>query len=156
MSAVADDLIAIAVVDKARGYWSSVLRRLDAGSWFNRKHRLRARERYAGARIPLLAEVLQWVKARGCLAFVEIKDFRPGVAANKRTKELSSMSTSTTAHRPPPKAKPAVSTAPIAENRRARFDYFIEERHECGIVLDQYNDFEVGDILESWTREKVV
>jgi glycerophosphoryl diester phosphodiesterase len=60
---------------------SSVLRRLDAGSWFNRRHRLRARERYAGARIPLLAEVLQWVKARQCLAFIEIKDPGPGVAA---------------------------------------------------------------------------
>jgi glycerophosphoryl diester phosphodiesterase len=60
---------------------ASVLRRLDAGSWFNRRHRLRARERYAGARIPLLAEVLQWVKARQCLAFVEIKDHRPGVEA---------------------------------------------------------------------------
>ena len=60
---------------------ASVLRRLDAGSWFNRRYRLRARERYAGARIPLLAEVLQWVKARQCLAFVEIKDHRPGVGA---------------------------------------------------------------------------
>ncbi len=60
---------------------ASVLHRLDAGSWFNRRHRLRARERYAGARIPLLAEVLQWVNARQCLAFVEIKDFRPGVTA---------------------------------------------------------------------------
>ena len=60
---------------------ASVLRRLDAGSWFNRRYRLRARERYAGARIPLLAEVLQWVKARQCLAFVEIKDFQPGAAA---------------------------------------------------------------------------
>jgi len=59
---------------------ASVLRRLDAGSWFNRRHRLRARERYAGARIPLLAEVLHWIKARQCLAFVEIKDYRPGVA----------------------------------------------------------------------------
>src|SRR5580692_6505902 len=60
---------------------ATVLRRLDAGSWFNRRHRLRARERYAGARIPLLAEVLQWVKARQCLAFVKIKDLQPGVAA---------------------------------------------------------------------------
>ncbi len=60
---------------------ASVLRRLDAGSWFNRRHRLRARERYAGARIPLLAEVLQWAKTRHCLAFIEIKDFRPGAAA---------------------------------------------------------------------------
>ena len=61
---------------------ANVLRRLDAGSWFNRRYRLRARERYAGARIPLLSEVLQWAKARKCLAFVEIKDHRPGAAAN--------------------------------------------------------------------------
>ena len=60
---------------------ASVLRRLDAGSWFNRRHRLRARERYAGARIPLLAEALHFVKARQCLAFVEIKDYQPGAAA---------------------------------------------------------------------------
>jgi glycerophosphoryl diester phosphodiesterase len=59
---------------------ASVLRRLDAGSWFNRRHRLRARERYTGARIPLLAEVLQWVKTRQCQAFVEIKDYRPSAA----------------------------------------------------------------------------
>jgi glycerophosphoryl diester phosphodiesterase len=60
---------------------ASVLRRLDAGSWFNRRHRLRARERYAGLRIPLLAEVLQWVKVRQCLAYVEIKDYRPAAVA---------------------------------------------------------------------------
>jgi glycerophosphoryl diester phosphodiesterase len=59
---------------------ASVLRRLDAGSWFNRRHPLHARERFSGARIPLLAEVLHWVKARQCLAFIEIKDFRPGSA----------------------------------------------------------------------------
>jgi glycerophosphoryl diester phosphodiesterase len=64
-----------------REHRASVLRRLDAGSWFNRRYRLRARERYAGARIPLLAEVLQWVKARQCLAFVEIKDPGTDVAA---------------------------------------------------------------------------
>ena len=60
---------------------ASVLRRLDAGSWFNRRYRLRARERYAGLRIPLLTEVLQWIKNRNCVAFLEIKDHRPGVAA---------------------------------------------------------------------------
>ncbi len=60
---------------------ASVLRRLDAGSWFNRRYRLRARERYAGARIPMLAEVLHWAKARRCRAFVEIKDYREGAAA---------------------------------------------------------------------------
>ncbi len=58
------------------------LRRLDAGSWFNRRYPSRARPRYAGQKIPLLAEVLAWVRARKCLAFVEIKQGRrvyPGI-----------------------------------------------------------------------------
>jgi glycerophosphoryl diester phosphodiesterase len=66
---------------------ASVLRRLDAGSWFNRRFPSRARERYAGLRIPLLSEVLPWVRARRCLAFVEIKDPTPGVEA-KILKEI--------------------------------------------------------------------
>ncbi len=57
---------------------ASVLHRLDAGSWFNRRYPARARERYAGARIPLLAEALAWVGERRCRAFVEIKDPTPG------------------------------------------------------------------------------
>ncbi len=60
---------------------ASVLRRLDAGSWFNRRFPARARERYAGARIPLLAEALAWVGERRCRAFVEIKDPTPGAEA---------------------------------------------------------------------------
>jgi SsrA-binding protein len=32
-------------------------------------------------------------------------------------------------------AKAAESARPIAENRKARFDYFIEERYEAGLVL---------------------
>ncbi|MGB8326800.1 MAG: SsrA-binding protein SmpB [Steroidobacteraceae bacterium] len=32
-------------------------------------------------------------------------------------------------------AKPDASARPIAENRKARFDYFIEERFEAGIAL---------------------
>ncbi|MBM4217609.1 MAG: hypothetical protein FJ178_07175, partial [Gammaproteobacteria bacterium] len=39
----------------------------------------------------------------------------------------------------PPKTTPAkASEGPrvIAENRRARFDYFIEDRHEAGLVLE--------------------
>ena len=63
---------------------ASVLRRLDAGSWFNRRHPLRARERYAGARIPLLAEALAWAKARQCLAFVEVK--QPGPEVSERVR----------------------------------------------------------------------
>lgn len=49
------------------------LRRLDAGSWFNRRYPARAHPRYAGRKIPVLSEVLTWVRERGCLAFVEIK-----------------------------------------------------------------------------------
>jgi glycerophosphoryl diester phosphodiesterase len=58
------------------------LRRLDAGSWFNRRYPARARARYVGRKIPLLAEVLSWVHDRNCLAFVEIKKnarARPGI-----------------------------------------------------------------------------
>jgi SsrA-binding protein len=32
-------------------------------------------------------------------------------------------------------AKPDASARPIAENRKARFDYFIEERFEAGLAL---------------------
>jgi len=57
---------------------AGALRRLDVGSWFNRRFPSRARQRYAGARIPLLSEVLAWVRARKCLAFLEIKDATAG------------------------------------------------------------------------------
>ena len=50
-----------------------------------------------------------------------------------------------------------VGETKIASLRRGRDDSReVNSGFECGIVLDQYNDFEVGDILESWTREKVV
>jgi len=49
------------------------LRRLDAGSWFNRRYPARARPRYVGRKIPLLEEVLSWVHDWKCFAFVEIK-----------------------------------------------------------------------------------
>jgi len=62
-----------------------VLKRLDAGSWFNRRYPFRAREPYAGVRIPLLAEVFRWARNRQCLAFVEIKD--PGAGAEGKVLE---------------------------------------------------------------------
>lgn len=52
------------------------LRKLDAGSWFNRRFPARARSRFVDRKIPSLAEVLDWVRARGCLAFLEIKQPR--------------------------------------------------------------------------------
>jgi glycerophosphoryl diester phosphodiesterase len=64
---------------------ASALRCLDAGTWFNRRFPSRARPRYAGAKIPRLSEVLAWVRARKCLAFVEIKDATPGIEAKVLT-----------------------------------------------------------------------
>jgi len=49
------------------------LKSLDAGSWFNERYPAQARGRFARQRIPLLAEVLAWVRRRGCRAVVEIK-----------------------------------------------------------------------------------
>jgi glycerophosphoryl diester phosphodiesterase len=61
---------------RVRDQTAAALARLDAGSWFNRRFPARARARYAGARIPRLAEVLEWVRARRCAAFLEIKQPR--------------------------------------------------------------------------------
>lgn len=64
------------------------LRRLDAGSWFNWQYPARARPRYVGRKIPLLAEVLSWVRDRNCLAFVEIKkNTRTSTGIEKRVLE---------------------------------------------------------------------
>ncbi|MGO8731760.1 MAG: glycerophosphodiester phosphodiesterase [Terriglobia bacterium] len=52
---------------------ANALRRLDAGSWFNRRFPEKARSRYVGAKIPLLSEVLAWVRQHKILALVEIK-----------------------------------------------------------------------------------
>ncbi len=63
---------------------ANTLRRLDAGSWFNRRFPEKARHRYAGAKIPLLSEVLAWVRQHKILALVEIKGGRstyPGIEA---------------------------------------------------------------------------
>lgn len=51
----------------------AALKRLDVGSRFNRRFPARARARYAGLKIPTLAEVLGWVGKQKCLAFLEIK-----------------------------------------------------------------------------------
>jgi glycerophosphoryl diester phosphodiesterase len=55
---------------------ANALRRLDAGSWFNRRFPEKARQRYVGAKIPLLSEALAWVRQHRILAFVEIKGGR--------------------------------------------------------------------------------
>ncbi len=61
---------------RLRRHTLSELRRLDAGSWFNRRYPSRARPQYADLKVPTLAEVLAWVRERNCLAYVEIKQSR--------------------------------------------------------------------------------
>jgi translation initiation factor IF-2 len=44
----------------------------------------------------------------------------------------------------------------IVSLRRGRDDAReVNQGFECGILVEQYNDIEVGDVLEAWTREKV-
>ncbi len=59
-----------------RQHTAAALARLDAGSWFNRRFPARARARYSACRIPRLAEVLRWVRAERCQAWLEIKQPR--------------------------------------------------------------------------------
>ena len=51
---------------------STELGQLDAGSWFNRRYPVRAREEFARARIPTLAEVFE-MRADDKLLYVEMK-----------------------------------------------------------------------------------
>ncbi len=46
------------------------------------------------------------------------------------------MATSTSAYPFPSKPKAVAPSSPVAENRRARYDYYIEEKFEAGIVLE--------------------
>ncbi len=65
-------------------YSASMLKRLDAGSWFNLRHPARARSHYVGQKIPWLSQVLPWARRRHLQAFVEIKlggDVYPGIEA---------------------------------------------------------------------------
>jgi glycerophosphoryl diester phosphodiesterase len=68
---------------RVRDHTAAELKRLDAGSWFNRRFPGRADPSYAGESIPTLAETLTWVRANHCLAYLEIKQGRvpyPGIA----------------------------------------------------------------------------
>lgn len=89
---LSSDLVPVVIHDPSLGrttsgrgwvsdHRASALRRLDAGSWFNRRFPEKARPRYVGARIPLLAEALAWALRHGLLAFVEIKQGRRPYAA---------------------------------------------------------------------------
>jgi glycerophosphoryl diester phosphodiesterase len=52
---------------------ASTLIQLDAGSWFNHRFPSRARRQYAREPVPLLFEVLHWIRDRKCMALVAIK-----------------------------------------------------------------------------------
>lgn len=62
---------------RVRDHTANQLRRLDAGSWFNRQYPAKARTRYTGRKIPLLRETLEWVRERNSLAFIEVKPGAP-------------------------------------------------------------------------------
>jgi glycerophosphoryl diester phosphodiesterase len=67
-----------------REHTAAEIRRLDAGSWFNRRNAAKARAKYSTQRIPLLPEVLALAGARRCRIFAEIKSggrIYPGIEA---------------------------------------------------------------------------
>jgi translation initiation factor IF-2 len=44
----------------------------------------------------------------------------------------------------------------IASLRRGKDDVReVLSGYECGIVLEDFNDFEIGDIIETYTQERV-
>lgn len=56
------------------------LRRLDAGSWFNRAYPRRARSEYVGLKVPTLDEVLAMVRPTPLILCIELKPQRERVA----------------------------------------------------------------------------
>jgi glycerophosphoryl diester phosphodiesterase len=75
---------------RVRRHTAKELRRLDAGSWFNRRFPGRARAHYSRAKIPQLAEAIAWVKDRGCFAvMIEVKGERaPPGSREERVLEI--------------------------------------------------------------------
>lgn len=51
---------------------------LDAGSWFNQRFPSRAKRQYVREPVPLLFEVLHWVRDQKCMALVAINNPAPG------------------------------------------------------------------------------
>ena len=67
-----------------REHQAAALRRLDAGSWFNRHFPARASQRYLGLRIPDLNDALAWARERDCRVFIEVEagsETYPGIEA---------------------------------------------------------------------------
>ncbi len=66
---------------------ANTLIQLDAGSWFNRRFPARAKRQYERESIPLLFEVLHWVREQKCMALIAINHATPEAEA-KVIKEI--------------------------------------------------------------------
>ena len=66
---------------RVREKQASTLLQLDAGSWFNNRFPSRAKRQFARQSIPLLFEVLHWVREQKCIALVTINSSAPEVEA---------------------------------------------------------------------------
>lgn len=60
--------------DRVRDLSARELRRLDAGSWFNRKFPQKSRARFSGQKIPFLRDLLEWMRRHDLPGFLEIKE----------------------------------------------------------------------------------
>jgi len=67
---------------RVREKQANTLLQLDAGSWFNHRFPSRARRQYARQSIPLLFEVLYWVREQKCMALIAIN--RPTAEAEAK------------------------------------------------------------------------
>jgi glycerophosphoryl diester phosphodiesterase len=60
------------IMDIVHTKQASTLIQLDVGSWFNRRFPSRARRKYVREPIPLLFEVLHWIREKKCMALIAI------------------------------------------------------------------------------------
>src|ERR1019366_1712305 len=72
---------------RVREKQANTLIQLDAGSWFNHRFPSRAKRQYARESIPLLFEVLHWVREKKCMALIAINRPTPEAEA-KVLKEI--------------------------------------------------------------------
>jgi glycerophosphoryl diester phosphodiesterase len=72
---------------RVREKQANTLIQLDAGSWFNHRFPSRAKRKYARESIPLLFEVLHWVREQKCMALIAISRPSPEAEA-KVLKEI--------------------------------------------------------------------
>ena len=72
---------------RVREKQANTLIQLDAGSWFNHRFPSRAKRQYAHESIPLLFEVLHWVREQKCMALIAINRPTPEAEA-KVLKEI--------------------------------------------------------------------